>query len=161
MLASPLHAGTRYDVAILGTGIGGTVLGAILARHGLKVLLIEQGTHPRFTIREPTVPETTILFRILASRYGVPEIGNMATYQRINRSVGTTHGVKRNFSFVYQRPGQLQEPTESSQYPTSAPPYGPDVHIFRQDADAYMLSVAVAYGAHVVTRTDREQDLCR
>ena len=85
MLVSPLQAGTRYDVAILGTGIGGTILGAILARHGQKVLLIEQGVHPRFTIGESTIPETTILFRILAARYGVPEIGNLATYQRLNR----------------------------------------------------------------------------
>lgn len=154
MLASAPKAGTRFDVAILGTGIGGTTLGAILARHGLKVLLIEQGVHPRFTIGESTIPETTILFRILSARYGVPEIGNLATYQRLNRHVGASHGVKRNFSFMYHRPGQAQRPEESSQYPTSAPPYGPDVHMFRQDVDAYMLQVALSYGATAVMRTD-------
>lgn len=154
MLVSALQAGTRYDVAILGTGIGGTILGAILARHGQKVLLIEQGAHPRFTIGESTIPETTILFRILAARYGVPEIGNLATYQRLNRYVGASHGVKRNFSFMYHRPGEAQRPEESSQYPTAAPPYGPDVHMFRQDVDAYMLQVAMSYGASAVMRTE-------
>lgn len=154
MLVAAPRSGTRYDVVILGTGIGGTILGAILARHGIKVLLIEQGVHPRFTIGESTIPETTILFRVLAARYGVPEIGNLATYQRLNRYVGASHGVKRNFSFMYHRPGQPQQPEESSQYPTAAPPYGPDVHMFRQDVDAYMLQVALSYGASAIMRTD-------
>lgn len=142
-----------YDVAILGTGIGGTILGTILARHGLRVLLLEQGAHPRFAIGESTVPETTFLFRMLALRYGVPEVGYLASYQLIRRHVGTTCGIKRNFSFVYHRPGAPQQPQECTQYPTAAPPYGPDVHLFRQDIDAYMLSVALRYGAHLRVRT--------
>jgi FADH2 O2-dependent halogenase len=145
---------TQYDVAILGTGIGGATLGAILARHGLKVLLLEQTSHPRFTIGESTVPETTFFFRLLAARYDVPEIANLASYQLIRRHVGTTCGVKRNFSFVYHRPGEPQRAEEATQYPTAAPPLGPDVHMFRQDVDAYMLSVAVRYGATARTRVE-------
>jgi tetracycline 7-halogenase / FADH2 O2-dependent halogenase len=46
-MTSPTSRGSnRYHVAILGTGIGGTILGAILAKHGLRVLLLEQGVHP-------------------------------------------------------------------------------------------------------------------
>src|SRR5688572_6758648 len=71
----PMPADGRvYDVAILGTGIGGTLLGAILAANGQKVLLLEQGTHPRFAIGESTIPETTVLLRLMAKRYGVPEL---------------------------------------------------------------------------------------
>lgn len=35
-----------YDVAILGAGMAGGMLGAALARNGVKVLLIDAGVHP-------------------------------------------------------------------------------------------------------------------
>lgn len=139
----------RFDVAILGTGIGGTILGAILARNGLKVLLLERGVHPRFAIGESTIPETTFLFRVLASRYGVPEIANLSTFTRLRKHVGPSHGVKRNFSFVYHRAGEPHRDDQVTQLPTFSPPLGPDMHFFRQDIDAYMLSVAAMYGATV------------
>src|SRR3954468_11988183 len=34
---------TRYDVVVIGAGLGGLTSGAILARAGLKVLVIERG----------------------------------------------------------------------------------------------------------------------
>ena len=73
MIAMPLADGISspaYDVAILGTGIGGSILGCILAKNGLRVVMLEQQEHPRFAIGESTVPETTLLFRVLAARYG-------------------------------------------------------------------------------------------
>jgi FADH2 O2-dependent halogenase len=140
----------EFDVAILGTGIGGTILGAILARHGVKVLLLEQGVHPRFTIGESTVPETTILFRVLAQRYDVPEIGHLSSYHQVLRHISSSCGVKRNFTFFYHRPQSPQRPLESTQLNTVGPPVGPDVHLFRQDSDAYMMAVAMQYGARVL-----------
>ncbi|MFT3767421.1 MAG: tryptophan 7-halogenase [Minicystis sp.] len=144
----------QFDVAILGTGIAGTTLGAILARNGVRTLLIEHGTHPRFAIGESTVPETTFAFRLLAYRYGVPEIANLSSHQRVRRHIGPTSGVKRNFSFVHHREGEEPRPQETNQVATLSPPLGPDVHLYRQDVDAYMLSVAASYGAVVRQRTD-------
>ncbi|HZI04587.1 MAG TPA: NAD(P)-binding protein, partial [Archangium sp.] len=97
-----------HDVAILGTGLGGTILGSILAKHGVKVLLLEQGVHPRFAIGESTIPETTFMFRLLAERYGVPEIGHLANFQRARWHVSLSCGIKRSFSFVYHREGEPQ-----------------------------------------------------
>ncbi|KKW36793.1 MAG: hypothetical protein UY82_C0011G0001, partial [Candidatus Uhrbacteria bacterium GW2011_GWC2_53_7] len=34
------HDSTRFDVAIIGCGFEGGVLGTILARHGYKVLMV-------------------------------------------------------------------------------------------------------------------------
>jgi FADH2 O2-dependent halogenase len=144
----------RFDVVILGTGIAGTILGAILARNGVRTLLVEQGSHPRFAIGESTVPETTFLFRVLAARYGVPEIANLSNFNRVRRSIATSCGVKRNFSFVFHRPDEAQRAHETAQIATLSPPMGPDVHLYRQDVDAYMLSVAASYGATVRQRTD-------
>lgn len=137
----------RWDVVILGTGIGGSTLGAILARHGLRVLLVERAGHPRFAIGESTVPETTFNFRVLAARYGVPEIGWLSTYQSARRNIGTSCGVKRAFSFVTHTPDQETPAAACDQFPTLSPPLGPDLHIFRQDVDAWMLWVAMRYGA--------------
>jgi FADH2 O2-dependent halogenase len=143
-----------YDVAILGSGLGGTILGAILAKNGVKVLILEQGVHPRFTIGESTVPETTMLFRVLAARYDVPEIEYLSSYFQIQRHIGASCGVKRNFSFLWHGEGERQQPEQTTQFNTAGPPLGPDVHLFRQDTDAFMLAVAVQYGATVQQRTD-------
>jgi FADH2 O2-dependent halogenase len=146
--------GRTYDVAILGTGLGGTLLGAILAANGLDVLLVEQGTHPRFAIGESTIPETTVLLRLMARRYGVPEIAYLSNFHRIRSHVSPGCGVKRNFSFHHHRPGEPNDPRQTNQFMTWAPPFGPDIHFFRQDTDAYMLTVAARRGATVRQQTE-------
>ncbi|MFJ4330429.1 MULTISPECIES: NAD(P)/FAD-dependent oxidoreductase [unclassified Streptomyces] len=142
-----------FDVAIVGGGIGGTMLGTVLARHGVRVLLLEGSGHPRFAIGESTVPETTFGLRVLARRYDVPELDHLATNAALRRHVSSNSGVKRNFSFIYHREGEPTRPDECTQYPTWGPPLGPDSHYFRQDVDAYMFHVAVSYGVTAYTHT--------
>ena len=124
---------TDYDVIILGSGIGGGMLGAVLAKHGIRVLLIDSASHPRFAIGEATTPDTSFRLKILAAKYGVPEIANLSSFHKLRDHVSPACGVKRAFSFLYQREGQEQNPKESHQYPTLAAPMGPDCHFFRQD----------------------------
>lgn len=143
------NAGAVYDCAILGTGLGGSMLGSILARHGKKVLMIDAGTHPRFAIGEATTPDTSFRMKLLSIKYDVPEILNLSTFHKLRDHVSPACGVKRAFSFLYHRDGEEQDPKESHQYPTLAPPMGPDCHFFRQDTDSYMMGVAVGYGAEV------------
>jgi FADH2 O2-dependent halogenase len=143
----------EYDVIILGTGIGGTMLGAILARHNLSVLMIDSESHPRFAIGEATTPDTNFRLKLLALKYELPEIGFLSAFQPLRDNISPACGVKRAFSFLYQREGQDQIPTETHQYPTIAPPMGPDCHFFRQDTDAHMMAVAVSYGAKVRQQT--------
>src|SRR5882724_1778204 len=143
----------EYDVIILGTGIGGTMLGALLARNKLRVLMLDSETHPRFAIGEATTPDTNFRLKLLALKYGLPEISFLSAFQPLRDFVSPACGVKRAFSFLYQREGKDQVATETHQYPTLAPPMGPDCHFFRQDTDAYMMSVAVNYGANVRQKT--------
>jgi len=74
-------------------------------------------------------------------------------FEPLRDNVSPACGVKRAFSFLYHRDGEEQQPLESQQYPTLAPPMGADCHFFRQDTDAYMLAVALDYGARVRQQT--------
>ncbi|MCP6760347.1 MAG: tryptophan 7-halogenase [Fischerella sp. CENA71] len=136
-----------YDVAILGTGIGGTMLGAILARNGLRVVMIDGGSHPKFAIGESTVPDTSIKMKLIARRFSVPEIGYLSNFYTLRDNISTGSGVKRGFSFLYHRENREQQPQESNQLPTLTAPFGPDCHWLRHETDAYMFATAVKYGA--------------
>ncbi|PRP93239.1 N-methyltryptophan oxidase [Enhygromyxa salina] len=139
----------RYDLIVLGAGLGGTMLGAIMARHGRRVLLVDAGSHPRFAIGEATTPDTSFRLKLLAKKYEVPELAHLSAFYDLRDHVGPASGVKRAFSFLYHRMGAAHDPTQSHQFPTGAPPWGPDCHLFRQDTDAYMLAVAARYGAEL------------
>lgn len=141
-----------HDVIILGTGIGGTLLGTILARHGKRVLMIEKKSHPRFAIGESTVPQTSWMLRILADRYDVPELDDLSSSARIRKGVSSGCGVKRNFGFVYHRKGEAHRLEEANQVGAHQ---GEDseTHLLRQDVDAYVLYLAVRYGAELRQNT--------
>jgi FADH2 O2-dependent halogenase len=150
---SSLSEGTsHYDVAIIGSGIGGSTLATILARQGLRVIVFEAGTHPRFTIGESMILETSEVMRALAKFYDVPE---MAYYSSENfyDYIGTQHGVKRHFSFLHHLPGQPHDPHRSLQAVIPRLPYGHEIHIYRQDCDAFLTAIAISYGADVLQNT--------
>ncbi|MCB0209207.1 MAG: NAD(P)-binding protein, partial [Anaerolineae bacterium] len=55
MSSTPNH----FDIAIIGSGIAGSALGSILARHNLRVVIFEAKSHPRFAIGESMILETS------------------------------------------------------------------------------------------------------
>ena len=63
-----------HDVAIIGSGISGSMLAAILAKNGAKVVVLDAGTHPRFAVGESMVPESAVLLELMAARFGIPEL---------------------------------------------------------------------------------------
>jgi FADH2 O2-dependent halogenase len=139
-------ADPTYDVAILGAGMAGGMLGAVLARNGVKVLLMDAGTHPRFAVGESTIPYTSSMTRIIAERYGVPEIEPLASFRGVNEKVSPMSGRKSNFGFVYHVENQPQRPEQINQLviPESQ---RTECHLFRQDTDAYLFNLAVECGA--------------
>jgi FADH2 O2-dependent halogenase len=138
--------GIRYDVAILGAGMAGGMLGAVLARNGVKTLLIDAGSHPRFAVGESTIPYTSAITRIIADRYQVPEIEALASFRSINEKITPMCGRKQNFGFVYHQQGRPQDPEQINQL--VVPEWQrTETHLFRQDIDAYLFHVAVGYGA--------------
>ncbi len=137
-----------YDVAIIGSGIGGSTLACVLARQGLSVIVFEGGTHPRFTIGESMILETSEVMRALAEFYDVPELAYFSS-ENFFPLIGAAHGVKRHFSFVHHRAGESQNPRHALQAVIPKLPYGHEIHIHRQDADYFLTSVAISYGATV------------
>ncbi len=148
----------KYDVAIIGSGIGGSTLASVLARQGLSVIVFEGGTHPRFTIGESMILETSEAMRTLAEFYDVPEIAYYSS-ENFYPFIGTQHGVKRHFSFVHHTPGKHVDVHKTLQAVIPKRPYGHEIHITRQDSDYYLTSVAISYGATVLQNTPIK-DIC-
>jgi tetracycline 7-halogenase / FADH2 O2-dependent halogenase len=147
----------RFDVAILGSGIAGSMLGAVLARNGLSVLLIDAGSHPRFAIGESTIGYTLLTLRTIAERYGVPEIKTLATFDNCTKIIGRSFGIKKHFGFLLHHEGQPQDPRETNEFnaPNLLQAWS---HLYRQDTDAYLLHAAIRYGC-VVRQNLRVGDL--
>lgn len=137
---------TNCDVLVIGSGMAGSMLGAILARNGAKVVLVDGVTHPRFAVGESTIPHFLVWLQILATRYRVPEITTLESIERVGERIGTTFGVKRHFAFVSHREGQEPDPNETILAGVPKALYKA-THIFRQDSDAYLFHVAIKYGA--------------
>ncbi|CCK24883.1 halogenase B [Streptomyces davaonensis JCM 4913] len=135
----------RFDVAIIGAGMGGSMLGAALARSGLQVLLIDAGTHPRFAVGEATIPYTNVSQRIIAARYNVPELTTLCTLKDCARIIGPTFGTKTHFGFLRHEVGKLQNPRETNEFHTPGLLHEAH-HLYRQDVDAFVFHLAVKCG---------------
>ena len=140
----------NFDVAILGSGMSGSIMAAILAKRGVSVFLLDSELHPRFAVGESTIPHTSLLISLLAEKYGMPELDYTIYPDRLADHVCTTCGVKRTFGFAYHRRGEVHDRREALQFGTSAKD---ENHWFRQDIDAYLYHLAVHYGAVPRQRT--------
>ena len=137
----------KFDVAILGSGLAGTVLASILGRQGYSVLLLEKGTHPRFAIGEAMLPQSSMFLWILGQRFDVPELLNLTSTERILQHVSPTCGCKKTIGFLYHEEGERQNPEKAHLLVPPATPLVSESHIYRQEVDLYMLNTALKYGA--------------
>jgi tetracycline 7-halogenase / FADH2 O2-dependent halogenase len=151
------------DVIILGSGLAGSTVALCLVRQGLRVMIIDQGTHPRFALGESTTTPSSLWLRLLAERYNAPELLDIATAHALKTRVAPTSGVKNNFGFIYHQkaaekpacawqavlPHASLFESESDQEPTHT-----EMHYFRQDVDAHLWAAAIAAGAIGRPRTE-------
>lgn len=142
----------RYDIAIIGSGISGSSLGAMLARHGLRVIIFEAGVHPKFAVGESMILETSETMRAMAEFFDVPELAYFSSEYFLSQ-IGSSHGLKRHFSYLHHSEGQPQNLRRSLQAVIPQRPHGYELHIHRQDSDYLLTSVAVRYGATVLQGT--------
>jgi tetracycline 7-halogenase / FADH2 O2-dependent halogenase len=156
------HTDKTYDVIVVGSGLAGSTLASCLAAGGADVLILDADTHPRFAIGESTIPYTSMMMRLVAERYGVPELKWLTTFESVYAKITTTCGVKRNFGFLYHRPGEKQNPRQTHMFPIPKITHTEN-HFFRQDTDNFMIQVAAKYGVTVkqqsrITDVDIDED---
>lgn len=142
----------RFNVAIIGSGIAGSTLAAILARQGLKVVLFEAGSHPKFAIGESMILETSEMMRSLATLYDVPELAYFSS-ENYFEHIGTSHGIKRHFSYAHHTQGQPFDRQRTLQAVIPKQPHGHELHLYRQDTDYFLMTVAIRYGAQAMQNT--------
>jgi FADH2 O2-dependent halogenase len=134
-----------YDVAILGSGLGGSMLGAVLARHGAQVLLLDAESHPRFAHGEVPTPRSMVALRSVAERYGVPELKTITSFENCTRILGPQFGIQRHWGFLRHREGERQDPREVTQSVTPALMHTA-AHLYRQEIDSHVYHTAIRYG---------------
>jgi FADH2 O2-dependent halogenase len=150
-----------FDLAIVGSGFGGSVLAMIARRLGLRVVLIERGRHPRFAIGESASPLAGVLIEQLADRYDLPRLRPLSAYGTWRRTYPRVAcGLKRGFTYFRHEDGKRYRTADhrSNQLLVAASPNDElsDTHWLRSDVDAFLVEEAIAHGADYVDETALE-----
>lgn len=133
-----------YDVAIIGSGLAGSVSALGLSKT-LKVVVLERERHPRHKLGESTVPTTTGLMDLFAKTYGIDELVNLFRYPYLKK-LGIRAWPKTHFWFGLHKEGKKLESEDEKLFETFLAPIGPDVHVVRADLDRYLASLYPKYG---------------
>src|SRR4051812_47611801 len=146
------------DLAIVGSGFGGSLLALIARRLGCTVLLIERGRHPRFAIGESASPLAGALIEQLAARYDLPRIRPLASFGAWQRAYpNVTCGLKRGFTYFKHAEGQryAMKSDRANQLLVAASPCDDvsDTHWLRADVDHFLVQEACSAGVEYLDMT--------
>jgi FADH2 O2-dependent halogenase len=147
-----------YDIAVIGSGFGGSLMAMIAARLGRRVVLVERGRHPRFAIGESSTPLANLLWEQLVRRYDLPRLAPLAkwgTWQASYPHLGC--GLKRGFTFYHHVAGERFEATADrrNELLVAASPRDQiaDTHWYRPDLDQFLVGEAQAMGVQFFDET--------
>jgi FADH2 O2-dependent halogenase len=133
----PATGSRTHDVIVLGTGMAGTTIAAVLARHGADVLMLERHAHPRFAIGESMLPQSALWLWMLGRRFDVEQIGHLSHLDTIMAHVSPRSGLKRTFGFAYHRDGRAADPAQTHRLIPPDLPFVQESHLLREDSDLY------------------------
>jgi FADH2 O2-dependent halogenase len=140
-----------YDIAVVGSGFGGSLLAMMAHRLGRSVILLEKNKHPRFAIGESSTPLSNILLESLATRYDLPGIAPLSkwgSWQRTYPHVAC--GLKRGFTFYHHIFGApcTSDPDHQRQLLVAASPHDriADTHWYRAEVDHLFVKEAQSIG---------------
>src|SRR5688572_57315 len=140
-----------FDLAIVGSGFGGSLLAMIARRLGYRVMLLERGRHPRFAIGESASPLAGILIEQLADRYDLPRVRPLSAFGTWRRTYpDVVCGLKRGFTYFRHERDQwyAMDADRSTQLLVAASPNDElsDTHWLRADVDHFLVREAIATG---------------
>lgn len=146
------------DIAVLGSGFGGSLMALILQRIGRSVVLLDRSAHPRFAIGESSTPIADYILADLADRYDLPRLRPLTKYgswQATYPELGC--GVKRGFSyFRHERDRPFETDGDNSNQllvAASTDNAHADTHWLRSDVDAFLSDEARRAGIDVLENT--------
>src|SRR5437588_3839431 len=133
-----------FDIAVVGSGFGGSLMALIARRLGRSVVLLERGRHPRFAIGESSTPLANLLLEELAQRYGLPRLSPLAKWGSWQKDYPRVAcGLKRGFTFYHHRFDQpfANDPAREDQLLVAASPRDEiaDTHWYRADFDHFLV----------------------
>ena len=152
----------HLDVAVIGSGFGGTLTALILNRLGLKTALIERGSHPRFALGESSTPLADLILQHLARQYDLPRVlplGEYGTWQAAYPDL--TCGLKRGFSYFKHQPDEQFTPRADHAnellVAASAGAADADTHWFRSEFDQFLVHESQAAGIPYLEQTELQE----
>ena len=142
----------QADVAIVGSGFGGSVTALLLERAGLRPILIERGRHPRLALGESSTPLANLLLQHLGQRYDLPQLvpfGEYGSWQAAYPQLAC--GLKRGFSYFKHEHGRAFTPRKDRGnellFAASATSDDADMHWYRPDFDHFLVREVQAAGS--------------
>jgi FADH2 O2-dependent halogenase len=141
------------DIAVVGSGFGGSLLAMIAHQLGRSVILLEKNRHPRFAIGESSTPLSNILLETLATHYDLPNIAQLSKWGSWQKNYpNVACGLKRGFTFYHHVLGEprTSDPDRQHQLLVAASPHDriADTHWFRAEVDYLFVKEAQKLGVH-------------
>ena len=156
------HAMIETDIAIIGAGFSGSLLSLLLKQTGLRSVLIDKGSHPRFAIGESSTPMANLILEGLSQRYNLPRLSPLCNYGSWKKAYPEiVCGLKRGFSYFHHnldeefspRPDHANELLVAA----SASADDADTHWLRSDFDQFLANEAVDAGIPYFDQTTLEE----
>jgi FADH2 O2-dependent halogenase len=149
----------QFEIVVIGSGFGGSLMALIARRLGFSTALIERGKHPRFVIGESTTPLTNLLLEALAREYDLPGVLPLCKWGSWQQHAPQLAcGLKRGFTFYHHEFGQpfLSDPEGHRQLLVGASPRDEvaDTHWYRPDFDQYLVRLAEEAGVTYLDEVD-------
>jgi flavin-dependent dehydrogenase len=140
---------TQFDVAVIGSGPGGSVASTFLQRKGYRVLLLDREQFPRFHIGESLLPATQLIWEKLGIAQALEHSGHTFKY------AGTFHiapypdrdSTMSTTTWSYNFPRRMMNPRQYS------------FHVERAVFDKQLQDMAVANGVTLWPQTAVEEVL--
>lgn len=145
----------KYDVVVVGTGMAGSVAAILLSKLGYKTLMVEKGAHPRFALGESSTPVMSKKIRQLGKVYGVPELEEISSYDRIMASDSPfLCGPKELFQYFLHDPGQTESKSGGEYREIMVQVPEVDSQFLRAELDKRLVDYAKQYGSDYADMTE-------
>lgn len=150
---------TKCDVAVLGSGFGGSLLSLILSREGMSVVMVDKARHPRFVIGESSTPAADFLLHQLASRHQLHELLPLVRFGAWRDAYPNINcGCKRGFTYFWHAAPEGFQATADHCHEllvtANASRVVADTQWYRPQVDQFLAEVAQNHGVTLLQETE-------